>query len=685
MGDRRKLLLIGLGLVLVTLIGFWRVFGCEFTNYDDDRYITENTRIHNGITRESFIWAFKTNACANWHPLTWLSHALDCGLFGPNPAGHHAVNLLFHAINVLLLFGLLWRMTGAAWKSGFVAALFAIHPLHVESVAWISERKDVLSTFFWLLTMWMYVRYAENPGPKRYLPVVAVFGVGLLAKPMLVTLPFVLLLMDYWPLHRFNPGAAKPGEKPWKLLWEKASLFAMAAASSVVTYVVQHTGGAVSPLERMSFGVRLANAFVVYVTYLAKMFWPAKLAVIYPHPGPSLPMWKVVGAALLLACITVLALVPARRRRYTAVGWLWYLGTLVPVIGLVQVGEQAMADRYTYVPLIGIFIAIAWGVPDLFSERVKGKKSERGKSGASGGFVVPPAALAATAGVVIVLLTAATWIQVGCWHDSISLFQHAIAVTGRNYTAELNLGVAMDVKGDVDGAITHYSAALEMNPRDFKAHNNLGIALQASGRMEEAVAHYQAALRIRPKFAEAHGNLANALAQVGNLEEAVAHYARLIELRPEDPHAYFLLGKALARMGRIDEAAGAYHETVRLAPGDPEAHYNVARALKDLGSLDEAIAEYRETIRLNPNHSEAHNNLGNVFFLQRRLDEAIGEYREAIRIHPENAEAHHNLAASLMTKGDYAEAWREIRLCEQYGFRPHPELVRTLSEKMPPP
>ena len=379
----RRDVLVCLFLIITTFAVYWQVHNHDFINLDDDLYITENDQVQKGLSRESVVWAFTTTHAANWHPLTWLSHMVDFQLYGLNPKGHHLTNVFFHLLNTLLLFFVLQRMTGALWRSGFVAALFALHPLHVESVAWVAERKDVLSTLFWLLTIWAYTWYVERPRRTRYLLTLLTFTLGLMAKPMLVTLPFVLLLLDYWPLGRFQVGQldtalSAPGQASlstrsvWsqtlRLIWEKAPFFALAAASSIVTFLVQKGGGAVRPWERFPITIRIANGLVSYVKYMGKMIWPSDLAVFYPHPGASLPIWQAVAAGLLLLSISIAAIRLAKNHPYLAVGWLWYLGTLVPIIGFVQVGGQALADRYTYVSLIGLFIIIAWGVSDIVAK-----------------------------------------------------------------------------------------------------------------------------------------------------------------------------------------------------------------------------------------------------------------------------------------------------------------------------
>ena len=505
----RYKLLVCVFLAVATLAVYWQVGSYEFVNYDDNYYISDNSHVQQGLTGDSIIWAFTATHIANWHPLTWLSHMLDCQLYGMNPTGHHLTNVFFHLVNTLLLFLVLKWMTGALWRSGFVAALFALHPLHVESVAWVAERKDVLSTLFWMLTMWAYLGYTKRPGVKRYLLILLFFALGLMAKPMLVTLPFVLLLLDYWPLGRIwlgqsgiehpvanqaNIAAKKPRTQIFRLLLEKTPLFALAAVSSVVTFIVQKSGGAVKALETYPFNIRITNAMVSYFRYISKAIWPQKLAALYPHPGQSLPMWHAALAGLLLVVISTVVIRAGRRCPYLPVGWLWYVGTLVPVIGLVQVGEQAMADRYTYVSLIGLFIIIAWGVPEL----VKGWRQRR-------------LALGVSAGVLLLGLMVCTWFQARHWKDTITLFTHAVNVTANNYVAHYSLGLALGKEGKLEESMEHSYKALRIKPDYADAHNNLGTALAKQGRMKEAAAHFSEALRINPDYQKARENLEKAL------------------------------------------------------------------------------------------------------------------------------------------------------------------------------
>lgn len=562
-------------LILITavLLVYWQVGDHEFVNYDDNVYITENAQVQKGLTSEGIIWAFTTNHTGNWHPLTWISHMLDCELYGLNSRGHHLNNVLLHMANAILLFVVLRWMTGAVWRSGLVAALFALHPLHVESVAWAAERKDVLSTFFWMLTILAYVYYVHRPGRRRYLLVVVTFALGLMAKPMLVTLPFVLLLLDYWPLNRFQPQAMPDSvaDKPLgfrssddnsspirKAILEKTVLFVMSFSSCFITILAQQKGGAVSVLEVLPFKLRVANGLVSLVAYMGKMIWPLRLAVFYPHPGGGLQMWKAMAAGLFLLIASTVALVVARRYRYVLVGWLWYLGTLVPVIGLVQVGEQAMADRYTYVPLIGLFIIVVWGFADL----VKRWRWKRWLA-------------SVTAAAIVLALMAASWVQVGHWKDSITLFKHTLEVTNSNYVANYSLGNALARQGDLAEAVFHYHKALQINPNFAEAHNNLGNTLALQGNLAKAITHYKKALHINPDHVEAHRNLAVALDRQGKHQEALQHYVEALRISPDDAQSHNNLGVALAEQGKLKEAAVHFIEALRIDPNFEEAKRNL--------------------------------------------------------------------------------------------------------------
>ena len=574
-------------LAAATLAVYWPVGRFAFIKFDDGGYVYENPHVRRGLTWAGAEWAFTTGAQANWHPLTWLSHMADWQLFGSWAGGHHLVNVGFHAASGILLFLILARMTKRRWPSAVAAALFLLHPLHVESVAWVAERKDVLSTLFWMLTMGAYVLYVERPSIGRYVAVFVFLALGLMAKPMLVTLPFVLLLLDYWPLGRLG-GAAETGKAtsgfPWRragrLVLEKAPLLAIAAALSVVTYVVQQRGGSMAMAEHLSFGDRLANALVAYVAYLWNMMWPSGLAVFYPYVFP-IPTWQAECAAAALAIVTVLVLWQRRRRPYLAVGWFWYVGTLVPVIGLVQVGDQAMSDRYTYIPLVGIFLAITWVVADGLAKW--GRRVQR--------------LTAAVAGVVVLAACAAVSAdQVRYWSDSITLFRHTLDVTANNETAHYYLGTSLAMRSRTDEAIREFRAALSLQPRDVEAHNNLAMALALQGRTEDAIREFRTALSLQPDMPEAHINLGLALAGLGQQDEAIYHYREALRFRPDSTEAHLDLGVVLAARGQKENAIREYREVLRFRPDSAEALNNLAWILATCP--DPKVRDGSEAVRL---------------------------------------------------------------------------------------
>jgi len=548
--DSRVKVLICIFLVLATATIYSQVQDHEFLNFDDNKYITDNWNVQAGFTRESIHWAFTKSHYGEWQPITWLSYILDYQLYGLNPKGYLLTSLFFHIANSLILFMVLLRMTGALWQCSFVAALFAFHPLNVESVAWAAERKNVLSTLFWLLTMWAYIRYAEKPNIKRYGSMILFFILGLMSKPMLITLPFVLLLMDYWPLRRFKLGQEKGnGDIPEKytdkgpdilrLVREKIPLFLLATGAGIVTFIVQKSGGVLQSMESISLSARLTNAMVSYLEYLEKTVWPKGLAIFYSHPGNALAAWKGILCGLALVGITAIVIKFIRKAPYFAVGWFWYLGTLVPVIGIVQAGVQAMADRYAYVPFIGIFIIVAWGVPELMA-----KWRHRNK------------VLIVLAGIWIPTLMVMTWTQVGHWKNSITIFKHTIRVTDKTYPtfalAHYNLGEALVTEGKNEEAISHYKMAIELNPDLAAAHYNLGNALFAEGKNEEAISHYKTAIKIKPDFAEAYSNIGAVLFNAKMTEEAIDYFKEAIRIRPDYAAAQKNLETALRSMEMQD-------------------------------------------------------------------------------------------------------------------------------------
>ncbi|MGZ4986890.1 MAG: tetratricopeptide repeat protein, partial [Limisphaerales bacterium] len=493
-------ILICLGLVLAVFGVFWPVLNSDFVNYDDLGYITNNQNIHHGLNAESLKWALTTGHSSNWHPLTWISHMLDIQIYGLKPMGHHLTNLLFHAANSVLMFLLLRRMTGAMWPSAFVAALFALHPLRVESVAWVSERKDVLSTFFWILTVGAYVRYVQTPAQrtKSFAISLVFFALALMSKPMVVTLPFILLLLDVWPLKRIDVSQFSFRNLRRPIL-EKLPYIALALISSVVTFIVQQHGGAVSSLSSLTVAQRIENMFVAYVRYVGKTFWPTNLSILYPHPG-QWPWWLIIMSVAILAALTALVIRQSRSRPYLAVGWFWFLGMLIPVIGLVQVGIQSMADRYSYLPIVGLFIMVTWAAME---------------------FVRVRAALTTLAVIALGACCVLTPIQAGYWKNSETLFLHAVAVTDDNYLAYNNLGFYLSNKGEPQRAMQFYKKAIEIKPTYEDAHNNLGYCLAGMGKNEEAIEEYKKALGINRHLTEAHNNLGNALSNIGQIDTAM--------------------------------------------------------------------------------------------------------------------------------------------------------------------
>ncbi|MBS0207572.1 MAG: tetratricopeptide repeat protein [Planctomycetes bacterium] len=556
-------------IVLLTLLAYWRVGWCDFVPFDDPTYVQENTWVQQGLTAENVRWAFTTDYFANWHPLTWLSYMADRELFNLRPGPMHLMNLLIHIINAVLLFLVLERMTSACWSSVVVALLFALHPLHVESVAWISERKDVLSTLFWILTMAAYVGYVRAPSVWRYALTAVLLLMGLMSKAMLVTMPAVLLLLDIWPLARFPLPGDGPGawwRQAARLALEKVPLLGVVALSAVLTMLAQSNDGAVGDLETYSPLLRVTNAVLSCGMYLWNTIWPRGLAVFYPHPGLTPPDWSPAPgfyghaalAATALVVISVAVLILARRHRYLLVGWLWYLGTLVPVIGLVQVGTQGRADRYTYVPLIGIFIMIAWSVPELL-------RHARFKQ-----FYLDFAALAATAACL-----ALTWQQVSYWRNGVTLFTHVVEVTEMNGRGHGMLAMAHARAGELEAAVPHFEQALKFDPNNPRTYNHFGAVLMTLGKDERAMACYRAALELNPKLPSTHYNLGNMYSKLDRLDEAVTEFRQAIELEPTMVKAHNNLGIALQRQEKFTEASEEFRTALRLNPQHEGARQNL--------------------------------------------------------------------------------------------------------------
>lgn len=557
-GTARLKILIGIGLSILVLVCYRGVVENDFIRFDDPQYVMENPWVQRGLSGEAVVWAFTTSSYAsNWHPLTWLSLLLDRALFGMNPAGYHWTSVLLHLFGGLLLFGALSRMTASLWRSALVAALFLIHPLHVESVAWVAERKDVLSGLFWMTGLWCYARYAERPGLVRYLWVVLSFVCGLLSKPMVVTFPFVLLLLDWWPLGRTAGGKAS-----WtRLVWEKIPLFLLSAAGSVITFLIQRKDHAVVPLSAMSLDDRLANAAMSYAAYLGKTLWPAGLSIFYPYHGPP-PLGHLLFAVALIILITGISVLLSNRRPYLLVGWLWYLGTLVPVIGLVQVGSQAIADRYTYLPLVGVFIMVAWGAKDLLG----GSRGRR-------------AIWSIVSIAVVVVLVVLTQIQVGHWKDNFTLFSHALRNTERNFMAHHILAEGMSKAGDLAGAEKHHREAIRIKPAFKQAYNGLGYLLMIRGKQDEAAPLLEKALQIDPTFVLAMKNLGDVRMRQRRIEDAISIYRKAVILSEEDPELLNNYGVALFFKGEKEEAVLKIRAALRLKPDYAEARDNLRKIL----------------------------------------------------------------------------------------------------------
>jgi protein O-mannosyl-transferase len=655
-------------LALVTIILYWPATGHDFVNYDDPLYVTDNPHVQAGLTWKGLAWAFGRvhGEGTYWHPLTWVSHMADCQVYGLKPWGHHLTSVLLHAANAVLVFFVFRGMTGAFWRCAVLAALFALHPLQVDSVAWVTERKNLLSAFFWLLTTWAYVRYVAvrgakgeqgaegrtrntGPGIHRpssifYLLSLLLFGLGLMCKPVLVTLPFVLLLLDYWPLGRKAggrrqkaetgmghvesdaTGAAQGQTMSWlRLVREKIPFFVLAAASSLITVMAHHALRMLDSVSKLPLDTRVENALVSYGRYLGKTFWPSRLAVFYPLPV-AWPLWEVVTCGLLLLVISGLAFGTVRSRPWLLVGWFWFLGVLVPFSGLVQAGAQAMADRFMYVPAIGIFVAVIWGLHGLVT---------------SGRYQRLLLSVAASAAIVLCL--ALTRQQLGYWQDSEALFRHELEVAADNDLAHYNLGTALGAKGQIDEAIRQLQTAIRLKPDHVNAHNNLGNALLVKGQINEAIRQFQEALRLKPDYADPHHNLGIGLDKKGQSDEAIRQYQEAIRLKPDYAEARNNLGSALLNKGQIDAAIREFQEAVRIKPEYADAHYNLGVGLHKKGRVDAAITQYQAAIRLNPDSAETHNNLGIALNQQGHTDEAVRQFQEALRLKPEYADARKNM------------------------------------------
>ena len=613
---RRTPAALCLALALAVALVYAPVVGYEFIYCDDDDYVFENPMVRQGLSARGAAWAFTQFHLANWQPVTWLSHMLVVELFGLDAGAHHALNAGLHAASAVLLFLALRALTGAAWPSGAVAALFALHPLRVESVAWVSERKDVLSGLFFAAALWAYAAHARRPGGWRLAAVAAWLALGLAVKPMLVSLPFVLLLLDIWPLRRWQPGAAL------RLIAEKLPLLVLCLAASAIAVASQTGDGAMAGLGMLAFPARLSNALVSAVAYLGKAVWPARLAIFYPHPAlvepASYSPWSAtaIGAGLLLAMITLLALRERSRRPHLVVGWLWYLVMLVPVIGLVQVGEQAMADRYTYLPMIGIAVAVVFGLRDVVSGRPRLQR---------------PVTVAAV--IALLAFAALSARQLRVWENGETVFEHALAVTEGNYFAHNHLGRTLENRGELAAAEEQYQAAIRIRP-SAGALSNLGNTLAKQGRRHEAVARFEQALAIEPDSADVHSNLGVVYAMLGEPERAKARHRRALELEPDWVAPHYNLGSLLVSLG--DPEAGRRHleRALELDPQHADAANNLGVALVALGRPRDAIAIYDRLLALEPEHAKVHCNLGIAYEKAGHQADALRSFELALRSEP---------------------------------------------------
>ena len=605
-------------LALLCAAIYWPVGRYGFVNFDDAQYVSQNPIVLRGLTLAGVGWSFTSGYAGNWFPLTWMSHMLDASVFGANTGAQHLVSVGFHAANAALLFLALWRMTRARWRSALVAALFAVHPVHVESVAWIAERKDVLSAFFWMWALLAYVAYVERRSVARYALVLVALTLGLMAKPMVVTLPLVLLLLDFWPLRRRALGIRR-------LVVEKLPLLALSAASSAITLIVQQRAGAVRSFDALPFLSRMENAAVSVAAYVFKTIWPPKLAALYPYSAALNPTVAILAASLV-AIATLLAIRLRTRAPFVMTGWGWFLVMLVPVIGLIQVGSQPMADRYMYLPSIGLFIVVAWGAAPLVARA--------------------PMAAGATGAALIVALGITAHAQVETWHDSETLWRHAIAVTGPNFRAHNNLAQALAARGNNDAALAEYQRALSINPDSVEAHDGLGLALVTAGRMDDAIVQFVEVTVLNGAYAPGHLHLATALASQGHFERADAEFAKALALDPDstaarENRALVLQswGNVLADHGQTASALERYDAALALTPNSADLLDDRARALVSLGRLDQAIDAFRQAINLAPSNADLHFNLGAVLAKTGRRDEAIDEFRRVLAIDPAREDA----------------------------------------------
>jgi protein O-mannosyl-transferase len=671
-GERNPWLAAGVCCVLALAI--WTVFGQTrhfgFVNCDDPDYVYNNPEVAGGLTWSGVIWAFTHVHAFNWHPLTWISHMLDCQLYGLNPGGPHLTNVLLHTVSAILLFLVLRRMTGALWPSAWVAAVFAIHPLRVESVAWVAERKDVLSGVFFMFTLGAYAQYVEavkTPTPRSkvfYALTVLLFALGLMCKPMLVTLPLVLLLLDYWPLNRYGDAAERHSHFPIlrRLVLEKLPLFALAILSCIVTLHAQ-TGA----IQSLPLAMRLGNAVMAYADYMGQMFWPLGLAASYPYVAPNTEWWKVALSLVILGGISIGVFIRRRRHPWLLTGWLWYLIMLLPVIGIFQVGYQAHADRYTYLPQIGLYLMLTWAAANLSA----GWRYRRA-IGVGGGALI------------LIALILCARVQTGYWRDSETLWGHTLACTSDNAFATYSMGNTLFQKGDAAGAIACYQEAIRLNPDFGDAYNNMGNALLQQGKLDQAIAAFQKASALIPQSLQTSVNLGNALFQKGDVDDAIACYQKVLQAEPDYVKAHINLGVALMQKGRIEAAVAECQKALQIEPDNVTACIDLGNALVQEGNVEGAIVQYQKALQIKPDNMEARYNLGNTLLKERKPAEAIAQFQQVLQIQPDSVGTQIKLAWLLATYPEESlrngkEAMELARRANELTSGGNPVVLETLA------
>jgi tetratricopeptide (TPR) repeat protein len=656
-------------LVLANAVVYWQVGHHDFINFDDDVYVSENRHVQSGLKQDEIIWSFRLLNKNNtyWHPLTWMSHMLDAQLYGMNPGRHHMTNVLIHIVSSIILFLVCHRMTGAIWRSAFVASLFALHPINVESVAWVAERKNVLSTLFWMLTLGCYVYYTEKPKFSKYLLLFTVFALGLLAKPMLVTLPFVLLLLDYWPLERLKirfltVNKNKRTQQPissnfretnnWRLVFEKFPLLAVSMVSVWLSSLSLQSQAEFKTMDDVAMMLRIANALTSYLEYIAKVIWPYYLAIFYPYPE-TVPLWQAVGALVILAGLSVLFIWTFRSRPYLSVGWLWFMGTLVPVSGLVIAGNfPALADRWAYVPTVGLFVMIAWSMPDFV------KRWSHYQVGI--GVIII---------VIVFTLMTTTWVQTRNWKNSVTLYQHALKVNPNNWLAHTNLGTALANKGQETEAYRHFAEAIRLHPHEPHVQVNYGDVMLARGKIKKAAGHYYEALRINPGFAEAYNNLGLILVRSGKIEESIEQFQLAMQNRPDYDNAIKNLNLAISINRKINQAAKNFNESLIFDLRDPQLDTKINDILTRKAELNNILTKFQKSLSGQPGFGGLDtDDIPVVLSAKRQYEKKLPMFKKVIEIWPENAGAYYNIACIYGRQGKNRESINMLNKAFQNEF-----------------